>query len=120
MSNCEMILSYAFYYDVETQEITIIESTRGLTGEKSRGVQAIVQQNNSGTGWEIIEGGDYFVQRPDGYWLSVDRNGLYEFQLDYCPNIAQGKMLRGSEWNTVKTEVNSWLERAGRPSWERK
>ena len=88
----------------------------GLTGENSRGVQAIVQDHPQ-TGREIVTGGDYFIHR-DGRWYAVDNNGLFDYLLD-CPDVAFGRMISGEEYSRVMTQVN--LERPkGRPAMERK
>ena len=93
-----------------------VDASDGLTGENSRGVQAIVQDHPQ-TVREIVTGGDYFIRR-DGRWFAVDINGLFDYLLD-CPDVAFGRMISGEEYSRVMTLVN--LERPkGRPAMERK
>lgn len=79
------------------------DASDGLTGEKSRGVQAIVQDHPQ-VGREIVTGGDYYIRR-EGRWYPVDVNGLFDWLLD-CPDVAFGRMISGEEYDKVMTNLN--------------
>lgn len=76
----------------------------GLTGEDSRGVQAIVQDHD-GVGREIVTSADYYVRDGDG-WRGVDINGLFDYLLDH-PDVAFGRTVSQEEYNAVMREVSA-------------
>lgn len=111
------VKSKAYYLDTFGR-VLVRSASVGLVGEAARGVQAILQEHPQ-CGWEIRTGGDYFIQRPDGIWLPVDINGLFDYLVD-LPQVAFGRMLTTDEYSHVMTHVHKTHTKIGGPHYERK
>ena len=112
-------LNAVAYYLVNGEVRKVPIGPEGLQGLDHLGIQAIAQDNAS-TKRETVSGGDFFIQRPDGRWFSVDYFGLIDYVIDNCPNIGIGRMLTTAGYSEVIEEVDRDREGGGRPSWERK
>ena len=76
-----------------------VELDDGLTGEDSRGIQAITQDHPQ-VGREVVTKADYYVRDTEGRWRGVDIFGLFDVLMD-DPNYAFGRTLSGEEYSRV-------------------